>query len=459
MQSFTIDKNDWSRGISLTTKHNNGGFSPVRKGINLAVAQGGILYPQPARTNMNSGAVVLDVIAAFAADPTFLGNDAFALDEDGNFYTIDAGVVTKRQTDSVKAYNDGTSDMRVFRGALYATSSTDIALLTGISTLSSIDHDWWTTTEGNSALASTYRHPIEVVEDTMYIADNFNIHTWDGTTSVEDAMSLPSEYNITSMIVHTDGRHLLVFVAETANYSHTQRAKARCFMIDTVNLEFVREIEIDAQIEGCINVGGVIYVTYGGNLGYFNGDGVTFLRKLNTSTTYKHCMANMEGVLVVRDKSGLLAYGDLGLGNVFWYMYADDQTSPERTFNAIFYAGDNTMYTSVSNRLLDVLDFDTFAGASNFDSNFYSFPGKVWIRKIEVECETLASGSDITFYSLDRNDTAVQMFTLTHATDGAVSYKEKFVNIKTSLFKLRATFAAGNTKGIHKITVWYEDAE
>lgn len=458
MQSFTIDKNDLSRGISISPNHNNGGFSGVRKGVNLAVSECTLILPQPARNDLNGSSVVLDDIIAFTSDPTFLGNNGYALDEDGNFYTIDGTTVTKRQTDSVKSYSSGTTDMKVFQGSLYATSTTDIAKLGG-SDLTSIDHDWWTVTEGKSALSSVYRHILEVVEDTMYISDGYRIHTYDGTTAVYEAMSIPTEYNITNMIVHNDGRHLLVFAAETANYGHTLRAKARCYLIDTVNLEFISEIEVDAQVEGSINVGGVIYVTYGSKLGYYDGGGVTFLRNLNSSVTYKHNLANMDGILVVRDKNGLLGYGDLGLGNIFWYMYADERTTPEREFSAIYHYGDNKLLTSITSRRLDLLDFDEYGGASDFETNYYSFPGKVWIRKIEIETETLASGSDITISYLDRNGTASTITTMTYAADGAVSYKEKFYNIKTSLFKLRTAFAAGNTKGIHKITVWYEDAE
>jgi len=461
MATFTIDKTDFNRGISLTENHNNGGFSGAREGIGLFAEQAAILYPQPARTDLDAdnSDVVTDNVVCFAADPTFLGNDGYALDEDGKFYTIDGSTVTLRQTDATNSYNDGTSDMLVYKNSLFATSTTDIAKLDG-SDLTSLDHDWWTNTLSKSALSSTFRHPMEIVEDILYIADEYKIHTWDGTTAVASAMLLPDDYNITNLIKHTDGRHLLAFVSQTANAGHTKKAAARCFVIDTVNLEFVREIEIDAQVEGSRNVGGVIYVTYGNKLGYFNGDGISFLRKIESATTYKHQLANVDDILLVRDENGILAYGDLGLGNIFWYVYADERTAPQREIDAIYYAGDNTVLLSSTGRLLDLIDLDTFAGASNFDSNFYSFPEKVWIRKITVECETLASGSDITLHSVDKNGTATELFDLTFAADGAIDFKEKFVNIYiTSLWKLRVAFAAGNTKGIRSVTIHYESAE
>jgi hypothetical protein len=230
------------------------------------------------------------------------------------------------------------------------------------------------------------------------------------------------------------------------------------FIIDTVNFEFEREIDIDAQVEGSVNVGGVIYVTYGQNLGYFNGDGITFLRKLgpNSNPTYTHNLANKEGVLLVRDESAVLAYGNLGKGNVFWYPY---KAAASNIISSIYYYGNNKVLTSSSGQKLDYLDFSLVSGAASWDSNFYSFPGKVWIRKIEPEMDTMASGSDLTFYSLDQNNNATQQLTMTYAADGAIAEKTRMCNILTSLFKLRVTFAAGNTKGLRKVTVFYEDAE
>ena len=476
MQSFTIDKNDFRLGVSTSRRHTDGGFAPNKflsgysvpknVAVNLFKGAGDTLYPPPTRydINLNSSSVITGDVIAFAEDGTLSGNDSgYALDDDGKYYSIDGNTVTLRQTDSTNSYIVGTSDLVQYKGNLYGTAREDIVRLTG-SSLSAIDATWWTTTRGHSALNSSYRHPMAIVEDILYIADRYYIHTWDDSASVQQAMTLPSIYNITNMIAHPDGRHLIVFCSGTANYGHSLKSKSVCFIVDTVNLEFIREISLDDQVEGSVNVGGVIYVTYGENLGYFNGDGISFLRKLsptitgNLVTRYKHSLANVDGILAVLDGDCVLMYGDLGLGNMFWYQYADNQSVPTSP-SAIAYIGSKKMLISTTDRLLDRFDLNDISGSCEWESNFYSFPSKVWIRKIEVEMETMSSGSDITFYALDKNDTATQLFTMDYATDGAISYKEKFINLRTNIFKLRAHFAAGNTKGIHKITVWYEDAE
>lgn len=457
MQSIVIDKEVWKRGINISDDHAGGGFSPRSgaRGQNLKISLGGILRAKPATVDLSAN--VTTEIIAFTADAAFLGNDGYAVDTGGRFYTINGSTVTLRQTDAVKAYTSGNTYLKTFLGSLYATSTTDIAKLDN-SDLTVMDNDWWTATQGEGALQSSWRHPMEVVEDTLYIADQYYIHTWDGTTSVYAAMTLPVGYNITSIIVHTDGRHLLVFMAETANFSHTKRARAKMFMVDTVNLEFVREIDIDAQVEGTINVGGVIYCTYGMNLGYFNGDGLTFLRKLENQTTYSNNLANMEGDLIIREKNGLLAYGNLGEGNVFWYPWTSEGSND---ITAIFYAGDNCMITSAPAAKLDKMDFDTFAGIGRFESGFISFPGKVWIRKVEVITETLISGDSMLMSAMDKNNNSIvsSFIDLSFNIDGAISEKVKFVNFFVDIIKFRLIYQSGNLAGVKKIIIYYEDGE
>ena len=125
-----------------------------------------------------------------ATDPEYLGQDAYVVGAAGKFYTLNGTTLTKRQTDSGRTYQIGTSDAVKFLGDLYVTSQTNIAKLTG-STLSSIDATWWSATRAHGVLQSSYRHPLEVVEDTLYIGDKNELHTWDGTTSVDAALTLP----------------------------------------------------------------------------------------------------------------------------------------------------------------------------------------------------------------------------------------------------------------------------
>lgn len=393
---ITIDFKNFVLGESTTARTPDKGFSPESYGVQVYYEKG-TLYFQQTETDRGSTTLVGDVIAT-CADPAFLGNDAFILDDAGKFYTLSGSTFTLRQTDGSKTYTLGTSDIIKWRGSTYATSTDDVALVTGTSMESAIDNDWWSVTRGHGALQTAYRHPMETVEDTLYIADVNNIHTWDNSTSVANAMTLPDGVNIVSLRRHPDGRHLIAFCGVTANYSHTRNGGGVIYIIDTVNLEFIREIPIESQVEGSRNVGGVIYVTYGDKCGYFNGDGISWLRDLTAgSVTYSHQMSNAEDVLLIRDGKDLLAYGDLGQGKVWWRVYRTSANS-YTAFTAVGYKGSNIALVgyvdgvSADEKLAEV-NVRTAGITGKFFSNHYQVGQNIALRRIEIDhTKTPASG-------------------------------------------------------------------
>lgn len=391
---LTIDFKNYVLGESSTARLADKGFSPQSYGLNL-IKEKGTLYFQEIDTDRSTN--LEGEIVCFANDPDFLGNDAYILDDEGKFYTLSGSTLTKRQTDSSNTYQVGTSDMLKYKGSVFATSQDDIAKLDG-GNLTSIDDDWWSVTRGHGGTQLAYRHPLEVVEDTMYIGDKNLIHTWDGTTSVASAMTLPDGVNIVTLRRHPDGRNLIAFCGVTANYGHGRNGGGIIYIIDTVNLEFIREIPIEAQVEGSRNVGGVIYVTYGDKLGYFNGDGLTWLRDLTAgSTTYSHQMTNAEDILIVRDNTDVLAFGDLGAGKVWWRMWRAN-TGSYSSFTAIGYKGNNTILigytdsTSAVEKLKEIAIRNAgIIGA--FYSNNELAGQNIAIRRVEIDhTETPASG-------------------------------------------------------------------
>jgi len=381
-----INNKNFTLGESPNERNPDRGFSPESYGVNV-YAEKGTLYFGDAATDRSTNLEGRPL--AIINDPDFLGNDNYIVDEDGKYYTLDGTTLTKRQTDATNTYTLGTTDLIKFNGEVFATATQQVIRLTG-GDLTTIDNVWWTTTRGHAAPQNGYRHPLEVVEDTMYIGDKNEIHTWDGTTSVSAAMSLPTGVNIISLRKHPNGQNLLAFCGETANYSHTLGGGGFIYVIDTVNLEFIREIKIEAQVEGTRNVGGVIYTTYGNKIGYFNGDGITHLRDLNGSqnTTYSQQISNAEDILLIRDGKEVLAYGDLGKGNVWWRMYQAD-TSSGNSMYALGYKGSGTVLVgfidpNATQKLVEA-KINTTGVVGKFYSNQYLTGKHVAIRRIEID--------------------------------------------------------------------------
>lgn len=416
---LTIDFKNFTLGESKSARIADRGFSPESYGVNFYAEQG-TMYFAGGDTDLSTN--LEDNPICFATDPDYLGQDAYVVGDAGKFYTLDGTTLTKRQTDSGRTYQIGASDAVKFLGDLYVTSKTDIAKLTG-STLSSIDATWWSATRAHGVLQSSYRHPLEVVEDTLYIGDKNELHTWDGTTSVDAALTLPYYINIISLRKHPDGRHLIAFCGVTANYSHVRNGGGKIYIIDTVNLEWVREIDIESQIEGSRNVGGVVYVTYGDKLGYFNGDGIAWVRDLAAgSVTYSHQMSNAEDTLLIRDGQDVLAYGDLGQGKVWWRPYRT-QAASGTVFTALGYKGADTILTGYQNgsavSKLYSVELNTAGLGGVFYSNHYQLGSHVAIRRIEIDHTlTPASGTHAMFLQVkDMSGTVLYSGTISYTND------------------------------------------
>lgn len=457
---LTIDFNNFVLGESITQRTPDKGFSPQSYGINLTYEKG-TLYFQETVTDRSTN-LEGDIVCT-TNDPEFLGNDNYILDDEGKFYTLSGASLTKRQTDAVMVYQVGTSDMIKYRGNTLATSQTDVALLGG-DNLTSIDHDWWSVTRGHGSLQTGYRHPLEIVEDILYIGDKNYIHTWDNGTSVYQAMALPDGINIITLRKHPDGRHLIAFCGITANYSHTRSGGGKIYIIDTVNLEFIREIDTEAQVEGSRNVGGVVYVTYGDKLGYFNGDGISWLRDLTAgSTTYSHQLANAEDILLVRDGIYLLAYGDLGQGKVWWRPHAT-QAGSYVNFTAVGYKGNGVVLVCYKNgttavETLEELNIRNVGINGIFLSNHSLAGQNIAIRRIEVDhTKTPASGINA-FNLYVFNGVGDQLhFANTSYTDNPTSTSRIDLDAFTDDLQLMLTPSNG-AMGFRQIRVYGESIE
>ncbi len=465
LQSIVFDNNNFRLGVSTTDKDANAGISPDERGHNLFKDNASIFYPQPAGTDLSTN--LEDEIICMVQDPTNFGVDALILDEAGKFYTLDGTTLTKRQTDAGRTYSLGTSDMVTFKGDLYATSQTDICKISTLPTLATMDATWWTGTEGETALNSSYRHPMVVVEDTLIIANKNALNTWDGTTSTSGAMSLPTGLNITAMVKALDGIHLIAFTSENVNYSHTVKSKSTAFIIDTNTFEFVREIPLSDQVESAWSIAGVTYVTFGARLGVFNGNGIDLLRDLSAPASgaiYKHRTADFDGIALAVDNNSIYAFGDIdGRGAVGFYPFYNNDTGNEE-ITAILPLSQNQLLAAYATDVggtpkLIKLDYDNADGLTDLKTNPYSFGGKVWVRRIEVELESpMSSGSAQKFMSVAKDGTETEIGRMYYSDLGAVDSKRMDCNILTDIFQLKIDWQA-TPAGVRRITIYYESGE
>lgn len=468
MQTFVIDATTFYKGERSEEFSFDGGFG-FQSNLYNPIYKRGMIYGMdntPTEIENDLGST----IACSYIDEKLSGDDLVVVTEDETLYLFkDEAIRTSTSFSAMTgSISQGTSDVVVFKGDVYITGTTQIVRMSGTD-YSTVDAVWWTTTRGKGSLESSYRHHMTIVEGIIYVADKDHIHLIESSTVVqEDAMTLPGQCNITTMVKHPDGRHLIAFTAGTANFSGQQNTNSIAYVIDTVSLQFVQEIPISDQVTAAIVKNGSVYVRYGeyGQMfGSFSDDGITPIRKLTEETDagmgYKHSMKHfVNGHIMISTPDKVWGYGDLGGGeNAFWTIYQD---RPDGLYYADFLGDKKVMIQTDpegSTKPVIYIDFDTIGTGMNFYTGKLSLPANVAIRKVLFEhaeysgSGTLAAdvrwvdtaGDDASFGSIDYDDT------------GDVSRQYViFVNRFVDTYVEMLIQGANGNLGISKIIIYYE---
>lgn len=471
MKTLILDNKNWQLGSSTDDESDFDGvigLSPDIKGQNYYKSKGALLSPQPSRGSVG-GTAVTDTIISAVNEPNTLLRDAIFITENGKYYYIDNNqAVTKFAEDSTDPlkYISGKTYLKLFKGGYYVSKTTDITFFSN--TGGTVDFTWWTVTKAKTALTALPPHPMEVVEDTLYIADGNKIHTWDGTTAVFDQVSLDPSLTITALKIHTDGRYLKVFTTDNYTANHSDKIMAKMFLFDTTTLEFINEYSIDEQVEGAINYGGICFCTYGDNFGYFDGSGLKLIGKIEyvngAGTSYYPIWSNLLNVfnntIIFPSKNYMNAYGNVkGKGNITFFpvnlsgvscLFIFPLTSSKVMLQFITPGGDYTLST---------FDFSESSGYLTAQTTKIDVSSKVWIRKFTILFDTAFStiNSSLDIYNRQEDGSIVKIGNITGSVDGAITKKEFFCNVLTDF--IQPYLDGANIPDIKTIHIQYESAE
>lgn len=449
MEVITIGPKEFTAGESSSDRMSDRGFSPDSYNINLTKERGVLNFAYD--SNERGGTELTGNIICAADDMNTTSNEKYFLDDEGAFYTYSAPTFTKRQTATTGNFTTGTCDLLHYRLELFATSTTNVIRLTGAN-LSTIDSGWWT------GLSANNRHPLERIEDEMFIADGNVIYYWNGSSSGV-AFTLPTENRVTSLRRHPDGRTLMAFTGVVDNYSHTKPGAGRVYYCNPTIRDWEREIELEAQVEGTRVNEGVIYCTWGKTFGYFDGNGLKPLKRLATSgTTYSHNIVNMEDMIVIRDGLNVLMFGDLGQGNVWWCPFRN--TANAFPISCLAYIGDNKLMVAYADGSgagdLQEVDFDGTGIAGALYTNRYIFPGEAIIRRIVLVHEP-SNAASISIYNVHERDNKGNENTVEQITYSLESVDAKQIEceIRARIFQLKLSPSNG-TFGFRMIQIFYD---
>lgn len=438
-KQLIIDASDFIKGMSTSDDISDGGFSNLTTAVNLTAVPG-VLYAPATTVNKSTGMVgnVMDS----ASDIT--GTNSRMLVSvsgtgTGEYFTYDTGgTLTSRQTDAATTYTS-TTQMIAYQTDYFVATNTEIVKLTG-STLGTIDKVWWTTTKGKGALTTGVRHPMIVFEGSLWIGDLNGLHKWDGTTATEDFLLLNSSETIVALGVDPSTGRMLISTTGGANASNTFPYINKVYAWDGVATTLPgRAVIVDDMVTAMYSLGGITYMTYGLNFGYWNGSGITFLRKFKNVTlavadlAYKRAITHVGNTLYIVDGKQILAYGEVLPGRKVFY-YAQDNTISAAKYTHIAHLGSGVLGLFFATAKFYTHDTSSVATADSisFITNKYLFPRPVYLRSIRLEYGDggVANGGsigDLKYRSSEEAANVITLSTTVNSSGGTVYFTNNLI--------------------------------
>lgn len=432
-----IDASDFVKGMSTSEEVSDGGFSPATDAVNPQITPGAIYAP--ANDTDKSTNLVGEIIASCVEPKEDFNRIAVSTDstDDGRVYSVDAdGDLTLiGAEDTGRNYIQGRIDIIPYKDEVYITTDTHIVRLYDVGgTLDTLNTSWASFT--NSVYVP---HPALVYEDNAYYGDgNLLLRQTAANSAPATILTLPVDVTIIALGIDPgSGRMLISYIQgfELGGISLTSSHLAKVGFYDGSSNKLSRTVIVEEAITAFPTAGGVQYVAYGRNLGYWNGSGVTFLRRFpniaysNTELMYKHHFAAIGSTLYLIDNLQIIAHGPIisGGSRVFWPAFQNNNNSNNLTH--IYSLGNDLLAMSYSSAQHWTVSVTSTASTNTmaFVTNWYRFARPIILRSAYVEfTDSISSGtSPATIYFGNRsyhgNTTGFpnQFESLTSSTGGA----------------------------------------
>lgn len=317
MPRITLDAAKWFRGASVADTLPSGGFSPLSTGIDL-FRKPGCLTGGLSGNSGAGGNLLNDGVIAWTkpADPNFsIGGSipvSYVLSRDtgsgGRVVTFQGGYTAiTMATDSMRSYLRGRSDIVLYNGELFATSTTNIARITGP------DYTYWTTTLGLTAFGFASPHLFCEYEGILYITDGRYLHSYNGTTGTYNVFDLPVGYTITSICVYQGYLWIAADpypgsnVAVLGGFDH--HGQASIFVWDGYSPSWLQEHVINERISHMLVNRSTLFIFTRKSFGYWNGNALVDLYALTTQVQKHQVGAIRDRVLFVQGAK-IVCYGN-----------------------------------------------------------------------------------------------------------------------------------------------------
>lgn len=399
------------------------------------------------------------------------------VDDVGKYYTTNGSTITLQNTGvATTKYIAGKTDMVAFAGNTYVTLTDNVAQWNTGGT-PTLDETWWTGTKGQSALNANVPHPMLAYQGNMYIANANVLDTVDSSGTVAlNVLVLNTNEIIQALHIDPLTGLMMVSVQTTININDTLSTAAFVYLYDGISAKATRKIPVDDLITGFHSVEGNVFVGQGFILGQWNGNGVTFLRKLQnltftgspTDLIYKHKMANTRNILHIVDGQMILSYGAVTEGKKAFF-YTGYNLVNTNHISCVMPFGTSLIGVAYiggsSTKTVGVFDFgSTAAGSAVMYFNNIYFPRPVYIRRLRyftTGTTTTALGGTVTV--IDEKQVSHQTdylgFIVTSAQSPRYLFDFDFTSLKLQGMEIRQSFGSVGGEALIRVVVYYDIAE
>ena len=384
--------------MSSSAEISDGGFSPDTDGVNLTAVPG-VIYAPALPTDKSTNAT--GNIIASCEDPSgnyqriLLSSDTT---DDGQLYSADGdGDLTVRGSeDATQNYVQGRADIVAYKGEVYFTSNEYVGRYSSIGSSNTVAPQFFLF---NSALVP---HPALVYEDNVYYGDG-NLLRRQTTAGGAPAtiLTLSTGQIILALGIDPGSGKMLVSYVSQLNLSGTINTQSRVGFYDGQSDKLDRSVIVEEQITAFPVAEGVQYASYGRNLGYWNGSGVSFLRSFpsiaydNTELLYKHHFTSIGSTLYFIDNLQIIAHGHITQGGpkVFWPVFKNLVNSNNLTY--VSNLGNDLLSFSYATSQHFTVSVTSVASTNTmvFFTNWFRFPRPIEIRSAFLEfSDAITSG-------------------------------------------------------------------
>lgn len=406
-KQLQIDGKQFALGMATTDYAPDGGIGTSSYNLN-PVAVPGTIRATAISTPTGDGATTALILSS-CEDPrtgAASGLDRVFVDDDGKLYALTSGAAFNdvATPSSSSGYSDTITDTASFDSAVFITKTTNIVKATVSGASWTLDETWWTGTAGQASLSGTgTRHPLLVYENFLWIADGNKLHNVNeaGTVSA-DALVLGVNERINALGIDPGSGLMMLGVTTILDSSNAFSSANYIMLFDGYSAYVRRKIPVGGVVTSFTNVGGQVFVGMDNTVNYWNGAGVTFLRRMGADGTgdadmlFKSKVTAFQNTLCVVDGQHILAYGDIMNGQKVWYpLYKNQVDSANLGFIAFSGNVEGSASPSLTSPLI-LVNFNTTvvrlvsplntstAGTGIFYSPYINFERPVFVRRVRI---------------------------------------------------------------------------